>query len=123
MRLTENFWIHEFDCRDGTRVPYKYVPNITRLADCLQVIRDEVKGPIQIVSGYRTVTHNAKIGGAPRSQHLIGKAADIVSQKHTPKQLAAIIEKLIRQGKIKQGGIGIYKSYVHYDIRGTRARW
>ena len=33
------------------------------------------------------------------------------------------IEKLIKEGKMKQGGIGIYKGFIHYDIRGTKARW
>jgi hypothetical protein len=41
----------------------------------------------------------------------------------TPKEVALVIEGLIEQGKIKQGGIGIYPSWVHYDIRGTKARW
>jgi len=32
---------------------------------------------------------------------------------------------LIRAGKMKEGGVGLYVSqgFVHYDIRGTRARW
>jgi hypothetical protein len=34
-----------------------------------------------------------------------------------------IIENLIAQGKIIEGGVGIYPTFVHYDIRGTKARW
>jgi uncharacterized protein YcbK (DUF882 family) len=26
-------------------------------------------------------------------------------------------------GKMKQGGLGTYPNLVHYDIRGTKARW
>jgi hypothetical protein len=50
-------------------------------------------------------------------------AGDIVSEKYTPVQLRAIIEKLIKEGKMKQGGLGAYKTFTHYDIRGVKARW
>jgi uncharacterized protein YcbK (DUF882 family) len=55
--------------------------------------------------------------------HVKGKAADIVVQGYTPTQLAAVIFKLIEEKKIRQGGVGIYPTFVHYDIRGTKARW
>ena len=41
----------------------------------------------------------------------------------TPTEIAKAIERLILEGKMKQGGIGIYPNYVHYDTRGTKARW
>ena len=34
-----------------------------------------------------------------------------------------IIWRLIDEGKMKQGGIGVYSSFCHYDTRGTKARW
>jgi len=34
-----------------------------------------------------------------------------------------MINKLIKEQKIKKGGIGIYTSFVHYDTRGWNARW
>jgi uncharacterized protein YcbK (DUF882 family) len=55
--------------------------------------------------------------------HVKGKAADITIQGLTPNQIAAVIFMLIEQKKIKQGGVGIYPNFVHYDIRGTKARW
>lgn len=124
-KLTENFYLHEFSCNDKNRteVPCDLLPNVTRLADQLQIIRDYIGIPIYINSGYRTVAYNALIGGSPRSQHKLAKAADMVTSKYTPKQFAAIIKKLINQGKILQGGVGIYPSFIHYDIRGTEARW
>jgi hypothetical protein len=41
----------------------------------------------------------------------------------TPKQVANTIEKLISEGKMKQGGLKAYGSFTHYDCRGVRARW
>lgn len=124
MQLTKNFTRQEFDCKDGTPVPQMYMPNVFRLAQNLQVLRDHIGEPVFVSgSGYRTPAHNKKVGGAPASQHLTAKGADITAQSYTPKQLAAEIEKLIAQGKMEQGGIGVYNGFVHYDTRGTKARW
>jgi uncharacterized protein YcbK (DUF882 family) len=121
--LTENFSIEEFACKDGTPVPENLACNVQLLAENLQVLRDYLDAPIHVNSGYRTESYNKKIGGAKRSQHLLAKAADITTKHKTPKQLAAIIEKLIKEGKMKQGGIGVYKGFVHYDVRGRGDRW
>lgn len=124
MKLTKNFSRQEFDCKDGTAVPNHLLINVKSLAENLQVLRDYLKVPVQITgSGYRTPLHNTRVGGAPRSLHLEAKAADINAKGYTPKQLYDVIEKLIVQGKMKQGGLGLYKSFVHYDIRGIKARW
>lgn len=122
MKLTTNFSLSEFNKHNFT-VPTDVLRNLIELAKNLQVLRDEVKKPIKITSGYRSPEHNAKIGGAKASQHITGKAADIKIEGMTPKQVATVIEKLIAAGKITEGGIGIYKTWVHYDIRGTKARW
>lgn len=124
MKLTKNFNREEFDCKDGTPVPEKYMANVIEVAKNLQTLRDEIGEPVFISgSGYRTPTHNKKVGGAPKSQHLTASGADITAKGFTPKQLAARIEKLIKEGKMKQGGIGVYPGFVHYDIRGEKARW
>lgn len=122
-QLTENFNINEFACKDGTPVPDELECNVIVLAQNLQVLRDYLGEPIRLNSGYRTPTYNKKVGGRPASQHLKAKAADITAKSKTPKQLAAIIEKLIAERKMKQGGIGVYPGFTHYDVRGIKARW
>jgi len=124
MKLTKNFSRQEFDCKDGTSVPGQYIPNVVELASNLQVLRDHIGEPVIITgSGYRTPSHNKAVGGAVNSQHLTAKGADINARNYTPIELAKVIEELIAEGKMKQGGIGIYKGFVHYDIRGNKARW
>ena len=124
MKLTKNFTRQEFDCKDGTKVPDEFLPNIQEVANNLQILRDYLKVPVRVTgSGYRTKSHNKKVGGAKFSQHLTASGADINADGYTPKELAKEIEKLIKEGKMKQGGIGIYSNFVHYDIRGTKARW
>ncbi|MEN9907138.1 MAG: hypothetical protein RLZZ540_279 [Bacteroidota bacterium] len=124
MKLTENFNSKEFDCKDGAPVPAMFMSNCKQVAENLQILRNHLGVPVTVTgSGYRTPAHNKKVGGAKFSQHLTASAADINAKGHTPKQLAAVIEELIAEGKMKQGGIGIYPNFVHYDIRGTKARW
>ncbi len=125
MRLSNNFYLSEFACNDkvNTPVPEKLYPNVKELAKNLQVIRDAIGVPIHINSGYRTVTYNKSVGGGLKSQHLQAKAADLVAVGKTPKQLHALILKLIKEGKIKDGGVGLYDTFVHYDVRDVSARW
>jgi uncharacterized protein YcbK (DUF882 family) len=122
-KLTNNFTLQEFNSKCGRDIPNNVLPNIIQLAKNLQVLRDAVGKSISITSGYRSPQHNKKIGGAKDSQHVKGMAADIKVAGMTPKEVALVIDGLIESGKMKQGGIGIYPSWVHYDIRGTKARW
>jgi uncharacterized protein YcbK (DUF882 family) len=124
MKLTKNFSRQEFDCKDGTIVPQKFLKNVQEVAENLQALRDYLEVPVSVTgSGYRTVKHNAKVGGAKNSQHLTASGADINAEGYEPKQLAEVIELLILHGIMKQGGVGVYPNFVHYDIRGTKARW
>lgn len=119
-QITPHFKDYEFACKDGTLVPRQWRSNMFRLAENLEVIRRELAEPIYINSAYRTVQHNMKVGGAARSYHLQCKAADIHCKGATPQQVYNAILHLMTNGKIDQGGLKCYKSFVHYDIRGTK---
>lgn len=122
---TAHFQLREFDCKDSakTRAPEAIRGNIQQVMEQLEVLRADLGVPITITSGYRTVAYNKSVGGAGKSQHLCGTAADIKVKDHTPAQVKAAIERLIKAGKMKEGGVGLYNTFVHYDIRGTKARW
>lgn len=123
MKLTKNFILNEFACKDGTPVPERLHANALELAQNLQVLRDDIGEPLKILSGYRTPAWNRKVGGKPNSFHLRAMAADLTTKSFTPRQLHARILKLIKAGKMKEGGLGLYSGFVHYDTRGTAARW
>ena len=123
MKLTNNFSLHEFKCRDGTDVPEEYMENVRELAENLQVLRDKIQKPIVVISGYRTLSYNKKIGGARRSQHLIAKAGDIIISGMSPSEVKDTIVELIKEGRMKKGGIGLYTTFTHYDVRGFNRRW
>lgn len=119
-QITPHFKDYEFACKDGTLVPKYLRPNMFRMAENLEVIRRELAEPIYINSAYRTVSHNMAVGGASRSYHLQCKAADIHCKGATPHQVFNAILHLMTSGKIDQGGLKEYASFVHYDIRGTK---
>ena len=121
--MTKNFKIKEFECKCGCDMPLEVYENIIKLASQLQFLRDYTGRPITINSAYRCPEHNAKVGGSKTSQHLLGKAADITIQSLKPAEVYALIEELIDMGHMLQGGLGLYDTFVHYDIRKTKARW
>jgi uncharacterized protein YcbK (DUF882 family) len=123
MKLTSNFNKSEFDSKDGAEMPKEVLANVKKLAKALQVIRNNTGKKITINSGYRSPSHNKSIGGASKSQHLLGNASDIVVEDHTPKQVYELIELLIEKGELPEGGLKAYSNFTHYDIRGKKARW
>ena len=122
-KITKNFSLEEFKCKDGSDIPNTALLNIVELARNLEVLRTAINKPITINSGYRSPKYNAKIGGVKDSQHLRGTAADIRVSGMTPKEVALVIEGLIESGKMKEGGVGVYTTFNHYDIRNRKARW
>ncbi len=123
MKLTNNFSKSEFDCSCGCDMPLKVLHNVQKLANQLQTLRNVVGMPIKINSGYRCQDWNSKIGGVSSSQHTLGKASDIVIEDMTPQETFELIDLLINEGELLQGGLSAYATFTHYDIRKTKARW
>lgn len=124
MKLTPHFSLSEFACRDGTPVPTRWHARVRCLAEQLEVLRAELGGkPIKITSGYRPPAYNRSVGGGKRSQHLVARAADIKVRGVTARKVHATVLRLIRDGRMHNGGVGRYSSFVHYDIRPKPARW
>jgi uncharacterized protein YcbK (DUF882 family) len=122
-KLSKNFDWKEFESKDGAVMPEDIKKNIQSLVKDLEVIRSALGLPIKISSGYRSPAQNEKVGGKSQSYHMKGMAVDFYVPTLTTKQIRDVIETLISQGKIKQGGLGKYSTWVHYDNRGTKARW
>ena len=137
MKLTKNFKLKEFiesrfyDEETQARVWQSFndnkdelLPNIQKLANQLQYLRDYLDRPIRINSGYRPVWYELSKGRSGKSQHTKGRAADIVVKNFQPYLVAELIEDLIRDGEMLQGGVGRYNSFTHYDIffDGTKVR-
>lgn len=121
-KLSPNFTVYEFRCRDGSDV----VMIDESLVMLLQCIREHFGKPITITSGYRTAAHNTAVGGAKSSQHLLGRAADIQVAGVSVEDVAAYAESLLPGW----GGVGRYpvkpgraRGWVHVDTRPNKSRW
>ena len=113
-QISEHFKVKEFACKDGT--PVVFVDDY--LAIILNIARNIIKKPITITSGYRTVSHNAKVGGAKYSYHTRGMAADIRADGVKPKELAKVLNNIVPNSC----GIIVYDNWVHFDTRDGKYR-
>lgn len=83
--------------------------------DRLQRARNLSGRPFRIHSAHRCALHNARVGGAPLSQHL-KLAVDIGLQGHDPRQLY----QYCRSSGFN--GFGFYTSFLHIDL-GRERTW
>jgi len=81
----------------------------------LDKFRKEIGVPFSPNSAYRSAYHNARVGGAPFSQHRLGSAFDIPLAIGTKKEI-------IRVAKVVGfKGLGInYNTFVHIDMGRAR---
>lgn len=126
--MTEYFDIAEMSCRDGTPYPDRWLLRWSRLRDGVLVpIREAWSAPIVIVSGYRSPEHNDRLreksaNVAQRSQHVLGRAADVrPGGQREPGDVDRLYDLIVRMhdaGRLPElGGLGRYRGWVHVDVR------
>lgn len=120
--LSEHFRVREFRCKDGsdeilidTNLPVILEKLRRKLAEKLG---EEVR--ININSGYRTKSHNKKIGGSATSKHCKGLAADIICKTTSGKTVPAKIVCTAAQDLNLDGIAYISPGATHVDCRGYR---
>lgn len=115
--LSAHFDSSEFTCRCGCGA-CKVSP---RLIDALEELRALIGKPIHVISGRRCPKHNKAVGGATRSQHMRGTAADITVRDMSPAWVKRYVERV---ESFQEGGIGTYPVFAHVDVRRNGpARW
>jgi uncharacterized protein YcbK (DUF882 family) len=103
------------------QAPPKFLwANAVKTLRVLQDLRDYTGRVITITSGYRDEHYNVAIGGEKNSHHMAFRAFDIQVRGLIPKQVVELLEKHREADRI---GIGSYRTFVHVDSRGARARW
>jgi len=108
----------ELACKDGTPYPDEYIEDGTAevLAFTFEMIRALYNKPIQVLSAYRTPKWNRMVGGARFSQHMLGRALDLKPPKGTTvKRFYNDLKE--HSGIFYIGGLGLYPTFVHIDIR------
>jgi len=106
MILSKNFALKEFtesvtairNSVDNSPTP-EHIRNIQLLVKfVLQPLREALRSPIKVTSGYRSESLNKLIGGSKRSQHCKGQAADIQFRVDGVMDNKAIWDKIIELG-------------------------
>lgn len=115
-QLSPHFQVHEFRCSDLSRV---IVLN-KALLELLEIIRNHYNKPLIIISAYRTVAYNSSLkNSSPKSQHMLGNAADIKISDVSPLKLYMWLNSKYPNSL----GLGIYDTFVHVDVREGKSRW
>ncbi len=114
--ISKNFSRKEFVCKCGCGFDTVDAELITVLED----VRAKFYGErVFISSGSRCRKHNNNVRGSASSQHLLGKAADIVIMKIP----AYLVADYLEEKYPDKYGIGRYRGFTHIDVRGEKARW
>jgi len=111
MKISKNFKVKEFRCKDGSD---KILIDTDFVTNKLQKTRDHFGAAITINSAYRTESYNKKVGGAKSSYHMKGQAFDIVVKGKTPLEVARFAQTIGITGIIQ------YNTFVHVDSRPTK---
>jgi len=117
--VSPHFRRHEFSCPCCDR----YIRNQSLLSALEKLRHMANHAPITVTSGVRCMGWNEAKGGASKSKHLLGSAADVVVKGLHPEEVAVLAEGI---EPFNHGGIGIYpaEGFVHLDVRADGpARW
>lgn len=114
--LSTNFDRSEFKCKCGE---CEADTVDAKLLEILEKVRSHWGERITVTSGHRCEKYNEEVGGSPNSQHLVGRAADIVVDNKTPHQVYRLLEDWFPY----HYGLGSYDDFTHFDTRNKRSRW
>lgn len=130
MNMSENFSLEELTfsqtaARDGinNRPGEREITALRELCkNILQPLRNAVGHPLTVTSGYRSPRLNRAIGGSETSQHMEGRAADLVCFSMPAKKLfKTVLElKLPFDQLIYEGGK--QSIWVHVSFDASRDR-
>lgn len=114
-KLSENFCVKEFACKDGSdtiKIDLDLIPLIQRF-------RNYVETGVYFNSAYRTPSYNKKVGGATNSYHVKGQALDIPFL-NSYKYLTSREKMCAFFNTLGVKGIIIYPTFIHVDTRTTK---
>jgi uncharacterized protein YcbK (DUF882 family) len=104
IRVAPHFVLREFQCRCCGCV--KLSPG---LLERLEALREALGRPVVVTSGYRCPAHNRAVGGAARSLHMTGRAADVAAAPDEQARVAEIA-RAIGLTEVLPGG---RRNYIH----------
>lgn len=113
---------------DDPDIPDAALSNLERItAPGLEHLRGILGVPMDITSGWRSVAHNAAIGGDPNSDHPTGLAADFEAEGLTPYQVYTRLRAADANGQLGSFDQLIFyalDNHVHVGYgAGMRRQW
>lgn len=114
MANTAHFKDAEFKCKHCGEIKLDQ-----HLVALLELVRLRFGKPVVVTSGYRCEEHNANVGSAKKSKHILGIAADIKVKGVQPSAVFDFLDDAFPNCY----GIGLYSGWVHIDVRQDKARW
>ena len=120
-QISSHFNLREFRCK------CHHPECKTQLIDSqliarLELVREHIDSPIQILSGYRCALHQADLRrqgyetSRNISQHQLGKAADIfIPRRFIPPDMLLLLENYFQ-------AIGVAQNWFHVDMRSDKRR-
>lgn len=91
--------------------------------DAQQLITSRQNSACTVTSGYRSPQHNASVGGASQSQHMQGRAVDVVVKGNAQRFGQLLLAGLCCKNRCI-GGLGYYNgNKFHVDNRQAVAAW
>ena len=129
MNLTQNFTLEEMEFSSTAierRIKHKanneVINNLKELCNyLLEPLREKLNKPIIVTSGYRCFELNKIVGGVSNSQHLEGKAADIIVKDLSTEDLFNFIKKNFKFDQLIIEHIK-GKNWVHVSWNGANNR-
>jgi len=97
--------------------------NIVKTLKVVDDLREHLGRPLVLLSSYRSPEYNRAIGdAAPKSLHLQFRALDIAVAGKSPAEVFQVLKAWRAAGRFR-GGLGLYRTFVHIDTRGSNATW
>lgn len=114
--VSKHFSRREFACADGCG--FEAVD--AELLDIAEQLREKI-GAFTPNCACRCLEHNRNVGSKDTSFHVKGMAMDIPIKDNIRRQ--EVYEWLDNWVLFERGGLGLYDTFIHIDLRRTKARW
>lgn len=83
LRLSKNFISNEFNLEKLVLTDTELLNFALLVGNILQPVRNFLKSPLTVTSGFRSYSYNLAVGGSSKSQHLTGLAVDFTTPSNT----------------------------------------
>lgn len=125
-QFTENFSSYEFECNcDGKDCQEQKIE--LKLVAKLQWLRESLKMPLRVTSGYRCQKYQDRLTKkglktAKNSQHMLGRAVDIVPAGGKGVDYDKRKRRLLQSCEQIFQAVGIASNFLHVDLRDDKQR-